>query len=53
MARGIPERVAEALLILSFVAEAIEEVRHEGAREALIAATRTWLAARSVDEGVR
>ena len=31
MARGIPRAEAEALLILSFVAEAIEEVRHEGA----------------------
>jgi Fe-S cluster assembly protein SufD len=46
MARGIPEREAEALLILSFVAEAIEEVRHEGARDALIVATRAWLGAR-------
>jgi Fe-S cluster assembly protein SufD len=47
MARGIPEREAEALLIHSFVAEAIEEVAHEGARDALIDATRAWLAARA------
>jgi Fe-S cluster assembly protein SufD len=46
MARGIPEREAEALLIQSFVAEAIEGVGHEGARDALIEATRAWLAAR-------
>ena len=46
MARGIPEREAEALLIQSFVAEAIEEVGHEGVRDALIEATRAWLAAR-------
>jgi Fe-S cluster assembly protein SufD len=46
MARGIPERQAEALLIQSFVAEAIEEVGHEGVRDALIEATRAWLAAR-------
>ena len=46
MARGIPEREAEALLIQSFVAEAIEGVAHEGARDALIEATRAWLAAR-------
>jgi Fe-S cluster assembly protein SufD len=46
MARGIPERQAEALLIQSFVAEAIEEVGHEGVRDALKEATRTWLAAR-------
>ena len=46
MARGIPERQAEALLIQSFVAEAIEGVAHEGVRDALIEATRAWLAAR-------
>jgi Fe-S cluster assembly protein SufD len=46
MARGIPERDAEALLIQSFVAEAMDDVVHEGAREALIEATRAWLAAR-------
>ena len=46
MARGILERQAEALLIQSFVAEAIEEVGHEGVRDALIEATRAWLAAR-------
>jgi Fe-S cluster assembly protein SufD len=50
MARGIPEREAEALLIQSFVAEAIEEVRHEGARDALNEATRAWLAARPSGE---
>jgi Fe-S cluster assembly protein SufD len=47
MARGIPEREAEALLIHSFVAEAIEEVGHDSARDALIDATRSWLAARA------
>jgi Fe-S cluster assembly protein SufD len=46
MARGIPERDAEALLIQSFVAEAIDDVAHEGARAALIEAIRAWLAAR-------
>ena len=30
MARGIPEKEAEALLIQSFVGEAIETVAHEG-----------------------
>ena len=44
MARGIPEHEAEALLIESFVGEAIETVAHEGVREALMAATRRWLA---------
>jgi len=47
MARGIPEREAEALLIQSFVGEAIEMVPHEGVRDALMAATLQWLAGRS------
>jgi Fe-S cluster assembly protein SufD len=39
MARGIPEKEAEALLIQAFVGEAIEPIGHEGIREALLAAT--------------
>jgi Fe-S cluster assembly protein SufD len=50
MARGIPEREAEALLIQSFVAEALDEIRHEGVRDALNEATRAWLAARPPGE---
>jgi Fe-S cluster assembly protein SufD len=46
MARGIPERDAEALLVQSFVGEAIETVPHEGVRDALAAATLRWLAGR-------
>jgi Fe-S cluster assembly protein SufD len=46
MARGIPEKEAEALLIQSFVGEAIETVAHEGARDALMAATLQWLGGR-------
>jgi Fe-S cluster assembly protein SufD len=46
MARGIPEKDAEALLIQSFVGEAIETVPHEGARDALAAATLRWLGER-------
>ena len=46
MARGIPEPQAEALLIESFVAEAIDSVAHEGIREALMRTTRQWLKAR-------
>jgi Fe-S cluster assembly protein SufD len=46
MARGIPEKEAEALLIQSFVGEAIETVPHEGARDALAAATLRWLGER-------
>jgi Fe-S cluster assembly protein SufD len=46
MARGIPEKEAEALLIQSFVGEAIETVRLEGVRDALKAVTLQWLAGR-------
>ena len=46
MARGIPEKEAEALLIQSFVGEAIETVPHEGVRDALKAATLRWLGGR-------
>jgi Fe-S cluster assembly protein SufD len=46
MARGIPERDAETLLIQSFVGEAIETVAHEGVRDALMAATMHWLEGR-------
>jgi Fe-S cluster assembly protein SufD len=46
MARGIVEKDAEALLIQSFVGEAIETVPHEGVREALMTATLRWLTGR-------
>jgi Fe-S cluster assembly protein SufD len=46
MSRGIPEKEAEALLIQSFVGEAIETVPLEGVREALKAVTLRWLAGR-------
>jgi Fe-S cluster assembly protein SufD len=46
MARGIPEKEAEALLIQSFVGEAIETVRLEGVRDALKAVTLQWLTGR-------
>src|ERR1700730_11212289 len=42
MARGIPEQEAEALLIQSFIAEAVETVAHEGIRGALMDATLQW-----------
>ncbi len=47
MARGIPAAEAEALLIQSFVGEAIDAVTHEGVREALTAAVLRWLQART------
>ena len=46
MSRGIPENEAEALLIQAFVGEAIEEIAHEGIREALLNAAAKWLDAR-------
>lgn len=45
-ARGIPHKEAEALLIQSFVGEAIETVEHEGLREALLDFTAQWLEGR-------
>ena len=47
LARGIPRKEAEALLIQSFVAEPIEMIAHEGARGALLARVEAWLQARS------
>ncbi len=46
MARGIPEAEAEALLIQAFIGETVEEIAHEGVREALMFAARRWLGAR-------
>jgi Fe-S cluster assembly protein SufD len=46
-ARGIPPKEAEALLIQSFVGEAIETIEHEGVREVLLSAAAEWLAARA------
>ena len=47
MARGIPEREAETLLIQSFVGEAIETISHEGVRTDLMFAALRWLGART------
>jgi Fe-S cluster assembly protein SufD len=43
LARGIPRDQAEALLIQSFVGEAIETIAHEGLREALMERASIWL----------
>jgi Fe-S cluster assembly protein SufD len=45
-ARGIPRKEAEALLIQSFVGEAIEGIEHAGLREVLMEAVAAWLRAR-------
>jgi Fe-S cluster assembly protein SufD len=46
MARGIPEREAEALLVQAFVGDAIEGIEHAGLRDALMAQVVAWLKAR-------
>jgi len=46
MARGIPAKQAEALLIQAFIGETIEEIAHAGLREALMSAALKWLSAR-------
>ena len=43
--RGIPEDEARALLIESFIGEAIEKVEHEGIRAAFLDIARAWLKA--------
>jgi Fe-S cluster assembly protein SufD len=45
-ARGIPRKEAEALLVQAFFGEAIDEVAHDGLREALTGRALGWLAAR-------
>jgi Fe-S cluster assembly protein SufD len=46
MSRGIPAKEAEALLIQAFIDETIEEIAHEGIRDALKFAALKWLGAR-------
>jgi Fe-S cluster assembly protein SufD len=46
MARGIPDKEAEALLIQAFAAEVVEAIGHEGIRDALMDATVGWLGQR-------
>ncbi len=46
MSRGIGAKEAESLLIQSFIGEALEEIEHEGIREALTFAAVRWLGAR-------
>lgn len=45
-ARGIPQKEAEALLIQSFIGEAIAGIEHAGLREVLMEAVTAWVAAR-------
>jgi Fe-S cluster assembly protein SufD len=46
MARGIPGREAETLLVQAFIGEVIDGIAHAGLREALTGASTAWLAAR-------
>jgi Fe-S cluster assembly protein SufD len=43
MSRGIDDKQAEALLIQAFIGETVEEIAHEGFREALMRAALEWL----------
>ena len=47
MSRGISDAEAEALLIQAFIGETVEEIAHEGIREALMNAAIAWLKARA------
>jgi Fe-S cluster assembly protein SufD len=46
MSRGIPGKEAEALLIQAFMDETIEQIAHEGIRDALKFAALKWLGTR-------
>jgi len=46
MARGIPEKQAEALLIQAFAAEVVETIEHESILNALLEAIASWLGRR-------
>ncbi len=46
MSRGIDDKQAEALLIQAFIGETVEEIAHEGFREAIMTAALSWLEAR-------
>jgi Fe-S cluster assembly protein SufD len=46
MARGLPRKEAEALMVESFVAETLEPVSDDGLREALTGQIASWLARR-------
>jgi Fe-S cluster assembly protein SufD len=47
MSRGIHEKEAEALLIQAFIGETLEEIAHDGIREALMIASLKWLGTRA------
>jgi Fe-S cluster assembly protein SufD len=46
MARGIPAKEAEGLLVQGFVGEAVDVIAHDGLKAAMAEATQAWLTAR-------
>jgi Fe-S cluster assembly protein SufD len=46
LARGIPRKQAEALLIQAFFGAALEQIEHAGLRDSLLKRATDWLAAR-------
>ncbi|WP_114943654.1 Fe-S cluster assembly protein SufD [Microvirga calopogonii] len=47
MARGLPKKEAESLLVQAFLGEALEFVENEAVREALVSTVEGWLRARA------
>ena len=47
MARGLPKKEAESLLVQAFLGEALEYVENETVRDSLIETVEGWLKARS------
>ena len=47
MARGLPRKEAERLLVQAFLGEALEFVENEAVRESLIGTVEGWLKARA------
>ena len=47
MARGLPKKEAESLLVQAFLGESIEFVDNESLRESLVATVEAWLKARA------
>jgi Fe-S cluster assembly protein SufD len=47
MARGLPKKQAESLLVQAFLGEALEFVENETVRESLVGTVEGWLKARA------
>ena len=46
MARGVPAKEAETLLVQAFIGEVLDEISHAGLREAMTVCAADWLASR-------